>query len=88
MKKVLKWIGNKLLYTWKSVPKVWVITLLLALIVGITTLIITGSPDMAVRFGFFSFLTMAVFFIGYVNLRQLWWYWTKTGDYEDNNKEE
>lgn len=88
MKKALKWIGNKLLFIWKSIPKVWVVTILLAIIVGVSTLIITGNPDMAIIFSFFSFLAMAIFFIGCIHLRLLWWYWTKTGDYENKNKEE
>ncbi|MFW6219733.1 MAG: hypothetical protein ACOC33_02730 [bacterium] len=83
MKKFLNWLGNGLKFFWASFPKVWAIIIAIALIGGLVTFFIAGL-DIAMNVIFFSILGMGIFFIGYVHLRQLWWWITSTGDYEEN----
>lgn len=82
MKKILE----KFKLFWVSFPKIWIIVFIIAIIVGIITNLMTGNIDISIAHGGLSIIVLAflhsIFLIG----RQLWWYISNSGDYENKNK--
>jgi len=80
LKKFGKWILDGLFTIWLMLPKPVLIAGIISFIIG---WIWTANIAVIV------FMCLIGVIIGYVWLRQLWWYITSTGDYEkDNNKKE
>jgi len=77
MKKILNWLKNAFLYLWESIPKVWICIFILSTI---------GCFLFSVEIGIIALFVLAAGYILFAWLRQLWWWITKTGDYETKNK--
>ena len=80
MKKVFTWIWDRIKWVLTSIPLYISLSLLISIIIGLVT--------WNVVYGFFAMIGIVILIIIFIFGRQLWWWITKTGDYENSDKKE
>jgi uncharacterized membrane protein YeaQ/YmgE (transglycosylase-associated protein family) len=85
MKKVLKWIWEGIKWFWYTFPKYVLYIIILALIGGYFTKWITHNKYYFNKVFIIILFGLVGCVIGFIWLRQLYWWITKTGDFKKKN---
>jgi len=85
MKKILNWVWSGIKYLWAIFPKYLLYIIILAVLGAVIAKWITGDDYYRDKVGAIIGFGLLGCVIGYVWLRQLWWWFTKTGDYAENS---
>lgn len=75
--KILDWFKNLSYKISNVIPRMWQFVFFIGIICAVTFGIATGLAVIGL---------LTILIVLFVWLRQLWWFITKTGDYENKNK--
>lgn len=80
MKKAFTWLWDKIKWVFGMIPTY--------LLIGITIAVIVSIITQNIVYGFFALFGLILLLTIFVFGRQLYWWLTSKGDYENNDKKE